>query len=121
MKLRLRGNSIRLRLTQSEVSRFRAEGRIEESVRFGDNEPAFLYALEVGPVDSPAAKFEGGAIRIFIPEKHAREWIESEQVAIESPEGISPRVLIEKDFACLEVRNGVSDEDAFPNPLARAD
>jgi|SRR5687767_12134428 hypothetical protein len=116
MKLRLRGNSIRLRLTQSEVSRFRAEGKIEERVRFGDNEPDFVYALEIGPGNSPAAKFEGGAMRVFISEKHARGWIESEQNAIESPEGISPRVLIEKDFACLEIRPGENDKDAFPTP-----
>ena len=35
MKLRIKGNSIRLRLLRSEVERFTANGKISEEVRFG--------------------------------------------------------------------------------------
>ena len=41
MKLRVKGNSIRLRLTQSEVKRMQTENKVCESIDFGDD--AVLY------------------------------------------------------------------------------
>jgi hypothetical protein len=53
MKLRLQGNSVRLRLTRSEVERLRDTGIVEESVDFGGGE-VLAYRLqsrpELGPV-----------------------------------------------------------------------
>jgi hypothetical protein len=45
MKLRLQGNSVRLRLTRSEVERLREIGRVEESVDFGAGE-VLAYRLQ---------------------------------------------------------------------------
>lgn len=120
MKLRLRGNSIRLRLTQSEVARFGREGKVEETVRFNESERDLLYTLEIGAESDLFAKFADGAIRVFIPEKQALEWVDSQQVGVETPVGSSLRVLVEKDFACSEVRPGENEEDAFPNPRNEA-
>ena len=48
MKIRMRGNSIRLRLTQSESSRLSEMGEVEEVVGFGgDNN--FVYAVKTKP------------------------------------------------------------------------
>lgn len=44
MKLRIEGNSIRLRLTQPELSRFGATGRVEETLRLADGR-RLVYAL----------------------------------------------------------------------------
>jgi hypothetical protein len=38
MKLRIQGQSIRLRLTQREVAKLAAEGNVSESVRFSGRE-----------------------------------------------------------------------------------
>ena len=45
MKLRLQGNSVRLRLTRSEVERLRETGLVEESVDFGAG-AALAYRLQ---------------------------------------------------------------------------
>lgn len=116
MKLRIRGNSIRLRLTRSEVDDFGANGKVEETVDFGSGETKFKYVLEAADTQNVSAEFAGDTIRVLVPNDRARDWVSSEQVGIESAEGSSLRVLVEKDFACLQERAGESDDDAFPNP-----
>ena len=47
MRLRINGNSIRLRLLGSEVTTFIETGRIEQPIRFASDGDAFLmYGLE---------------------------------------------------------------------------
>jgi hypothetical protein len=47
MKLRIKGNSMRLRVSPSEMKRLLSDGRIEEIIRFGSEPDAKLtYALE---------------------------------------------------------------------------
>ena len=64
MKLRLQGNSVRLRLTRSEVERLRETGLVEESIEFGSGE-LLVYRLqsrrEPGPVE---ATFRQGVITV---------------------------------------------------------
>ena len=43
MKIRIKGNSIRLRLTKTEVDNFAANGFVEEKTEFGNN--YFLYIV----------------------------------------------------------------------------
>ena len=116
MKLRIRGNSVRLRLTRGEVDTFGSAGKVEEFVDFGDGKPKFIYALEASDGAEVSAEFTGSTIRVFVPRGQARTWVESEQVGVESAEASTLRVLVEKDFACLQERPGETNEDAFPNP-----
>lgn len=51
MKLRIRGRSIRCRLTKSEIDRFEETGVIADAVEFGDESPAFRYALHTSVED----------------------------------------------------------------------
>ena len=47
MKIRIQGNSIRFRLSQSEVAKFHETGRIADSISFGAQPNALLtYAME---------------------------------------------------------------------------
>ena len=68
--------------------------------------------------------FENSRLRVLVPEKAAREWIESDQTGLEAAPKVDDskclRILIEKDFACLKERPGEDDRDAFPNPLGEA-
>jgi hypothetical protein len=48
MKLRLKGNSIRVRLDRRDIERLIDEGRVHDAVRFGPG-LAFSYAVEGGP------------------------------------------------------------------------
>jgi hypothetical protein len=123
MKLRIRGNSIRLRLTKSEVARFEETGLVEEVVEFGAAEhQRFVYALSFSNgIESPRAVYENNRILVLLPESQVRTWTQTNQVGIsaEYPVGDNKflKILIEKDFACLEERPGEDESDAFPHPL----
>ncbi len=129
MKLRIRGNSIRLRLTQGEVARIAKGERVEETLEFGlEPHQRFTYALEVSN-DSPdiEAQYQHGRITVRLPEDEARAWahddsrvgMSGEQSLRHSDgnESVSLMLLVEKDFACLTERRGADDADTFPHPL----
>jgi hypothetical protein len=125
MKMRVRGNSIRLRLKQTEVAELTEKGLVEEVIEFGEKNKLF-YALgtsaEAGKV---RAEFHENRIKIVIPHAQAKSWSESEQTGIEAEQetgdGKILKLLIEKDFACLKPRKGEEDKDAFPNPAENAE
>ena len=117
MKLRIRENSIRLRLTKSEVAEFGEKGLIENSTEFGKS--AFIYALKSSDsAQNLQASFENGRIEIVVPKAITENWTNTEEVGI-SGEIESLKVLIEKDFACLTVRENEDESDAFPNPIEK--
>ncbi len=123
MKLRLKGNSLRLRLTQSEVARLGDGGRVEEIVRFGANENQILvYELVVEPeAETLTASFQNNRITVKLPRDLARELVETERVGVGGEQVLGNEtdalsLLIEKDFACLDPASGEDQSDAFPNP-----
>jgi hypothetical protein len=116
MKLRLKGNSIRLRLTQGEVERLVSEGIVQETVEFGPGMRSFTFALgTAADAGGIRAEYENDRLRVLLPAPRAREWADSEEIGVEADlDGL--RVLIEKDFACLKPRPGEDESDMFPNP-----
>lgn len=115
MKLRLKGNSIRLRLAKAEVARFAEAGVVEERVEFGQAGPPLVYAVEAVPREDVSTDFEGGRIRVLIPEDAASKWARSEEVGIYgSANGL--KISVEKDFACLKPREGEDESDMYPHP-----
>jgi hypothetical protein len=123
VKLRIRGDSLRLRLTRGEVQQLRATGRVSAATHFGPR--TFEYALCSAEIDAPRARFEADCIEVALPRALANDWADSERVGIEAEQavdgGADPRVLrllIEKDFQCLAPRAGEEDSDTFPHPEA---
>ena len=116
MKLRIKGNSIRLRLTRSEVETFGEDGHIEEMVSFGGREhPGFIYALESGSTQNLCASFEQGRLSVQVPQTIAAQWVKSEQVGFNGNDG-DLQILVEKDFVCLTPREGEDEGDNYPHP-----
>lgn len=116
MKLRLRDDSLRLRLTRSEVDAFAEKGRVETRVTF--SEKVLVYAIAHGPsFDGVFARFAHNEIVVTVPSVVACAWATSEDVGIEATDG-ALRIVVEKDFACLKPRQGEDDTDAFPHPKA---
>jgi hypothetical protein len=119
MKLRVRGNSVRLRLSRTEVEAFDRDGRVEDSARFG---PAarLSYALERSPGGAVSARLEGVGVVVTIPADLAMTWCRTDQVSVEAEQptgdGETLKLLVEKDFTCLKTRSGEDESDAFPNP-----
>lgn len=123
MKIRIQGNSLRLRLSQSEVARFHETGQVTDGISFGAMPPvALTYKLERSSLPEITAGFSDNCISVYVPEEQAATWAVSEQeVGLEhlvrfDGSGHSLRVLIEKDFKCLAERSGEDESDNFPNP-----
>ena len=124
MKLRTTGNSIRLRLSQSDVRQFVESSVVEEVVQIGPGrEAALIYRLVRDDTsDCTKAAFAGNCLTISVASATADAWSASDEVGIEASQlngdGAELSILIEKDFACLTPRGGDDDKDAFPNPGA---
>lgn len=124
MKLRIRGNSIRLRLTRPEVRMLATAGAVEETTRF-DARAAFNYRLETTDLgDRVSAGWWDGRLTVRVPRAFAAAWDQSSQVGIEGTqviEGHEPlRILIEKDFECLAPSRSENQTGAYANPLSGA-
>ena len=121
MKLRIRGNSIRFRLSQTEMVQLVEDGAVSDSVGFGPD-ARLTYRVEVRPVESLTADFTTQGIQVAIPTAMARNWAAAEEVAIRGEQALtgdaSLSILLEKDFVCLTPRDGEEDDDSFPNPAA---
>ena len=114
MKLRIKGNTIRLRLTRTEVAEI-GEGReVRESTEFSPTS-AFVYSLQSGSNEIVEAQFSNNCLRINIPHEISKAWAVSNEVGIEA-EQQQLKIIIEKDFACLSPR-GEEDSDTFENPM----
>jgi hypothetical protein len=121
MKLRIKGSSIRLRLTQGEVAEFAETGKCEDRTEFGDSSRSFGYAVIADPnAEAVSANFESGRISVFVPREIAEKWAATEQTGISAeqplPSGKTLRILIEKDFACLTPRAEEDESDNYPHP-----
>ena len=114
MKLRIKGNSVRLRVTQSEVDTLKSGQPVEERTDFiGET---LSYSLLIS--DQHNAQFKDHALTVHLNNEVLRTWFQPEEVSMRFKVGDTD-FLIEKDFACLITRDGEDDSDAFPNPLAK--
>lgn len=125
MKLRIKGNSIRLRLTQTEVSRIEKGEEVRESVSFGKEKPVFSYVLcPASDTGKIKARFVHDELFISFPYALAQMWAATNQVGVEEvlnlDNGDTLHVLIEKDFQCLHKRPNEDESDNFTNPIVSA-
>jgi hypothetical protein len=120
MKLRLKGNSVRVRLDRRDIEGLIDRGRVDDSVRFGPG-LAFSYAVEMGPAarERPKASYTDGRLTVRIDPEDAEEWLAGDRVGFDHEQVVDGgvvRVLLEKDFACIDRPAGEEADDAFPNP-----
>lgn len=119
MKIRIKGNSVRLRLSKSEVNTFASEGYIQEHTQFGNTR--FTYALKQIEANEMTAEYADNTITIHLPTAMANEWTKTEKVGFDTnmklADGNELYLLLEKDFQCLD--NSIEDQsDNYENPLA---
>jgi hypothetical protein len=121
LKLRIRDNSVRLRLTRGEVERLAREGRVASSIGFPGG-TRLEYAIESAPgTAAPVADYAGDRVRVRVPESEVRAWAESDRVSIAGEQALGGdaalAILVEKDFECLTPRAGEDESDMFPHPM----
>jgi hypothetical protein len=115
MKLRIKGNSLRYRLTRSEVEQFAHEGVLKEKLVIGE-EP-LVYVLQRTTEENLRATLHTNLITLLVPEPMADEWTGTDNVGFKGQDG-DLQILVEKDFTCLD--NVDEDQsDNYPNPLAQ--
>ncbi|MBK6987552.1 MAG: hypothetical protein IPH33_04530 [Bacteroidetes bacterium] len=81
MKLRIKGNTIRFRLTKSEVAYFSEKKLIQESTNLGLKD--FSYGLKISEeAQKIGAEYVNDAIIVTIPTALAKSWTETNQVGL---------------------------------------
>jgi hypothetical protein len=125
MKLRIKGNSLRLRVSRSELTTLLSGNHLEETIHFAPEDgAAFTYALQKDPaVATPTVRYAKNRVTVLLPSSQADVWGATNQVGITEEicwaDCGSLVLLIEKDFACLD-RSDEDNQDTFDNPNAGA-
>ena len=120
MKIRILGNSVRFRLTRTEVDTLCAKGYIENQTNFDTN--VFIYAVRLS-ADSEklTAQFKENRITLNLPLALGSSWNRKERIGFSETMDLGKygnlSLLLEKDFTCLDERQE-DQSDNYPNPKA---
>jgi hypothetical protein len=121
MKLRIKGNSLRLRVTPSEINQLLHDGVIREYLQLtADPKDRLIYSITSSLSEATTTvAYHSGNIAVSVPGSQLTRWAASEEVGIYAELTLGDdqalSVTIEKDFACLD-RSDADNEDTFPNP-----
>lgn len=123
MKLRLKDNSLRIRLTRLEVTSLGHFNPVVSSIMLGSSR--LTYAVEISLLsDTIHVSFADNIIRVIIPAAQASAWSTSSLVGLYAEQLVGHsqtiKILIEKDFFCLKPRSHEQENEAdmYPNPNA---
>ena len=119
MKLRIKGNSVRIRLSRPEVDRFCEEGYLEEKTEFGNN--SLVYALQsMDGIPALTADMAEGQITMYVPAEIRKDWANNQTVGFENNMDLGNDnhlfLLLEKDFKCIDAPPYEDQSDNFENP-----
>lgn len=118
MKIRIKENSLRIRLLKSEVDKLETEGYLEAETSFVNNK--LVYALESTEEGSKlTVDFIDNKITMFVPTVLLKGWAGNSIVGFDAhmplSESDSLFLLLEKDFVCTDAT--MEDQsDNFLNP-----
>ena len=120
MKLRIRGNSLRLRITRPELERLASTGKVSESVPFAAGDELRYEVCVDAAAKALSAAYRDNIISVALPLHDFRQWQREDQVSLRAIQATGAAgelsILVEKDFPCLTPRAGEDDSDAFANP-----
>ncbi len=119
MKIRIKGNSHRIRLSKSEVAMFAKDSCVEERTDFGNN--TLIYALKSIDGENMSANFTGRKITMLVPAHLLQQWASANLVSLEYNIPVNKNqhlyILLEKDFQCIDAVVTEDQSDYFENPL----
>ena len=100
MKLRIRGNSLQLRVSKTELAKIADTGTAEDVVRFS-SEQSLRYGIEVRPTGAITATFTGEELLVTLPKAHLDLWLRPNEVSVEGSQPIGGgkvlQIALEKD------------------------
>jgi len=119
VKLRIKGDSLRLRLTQGEMRLLSERGEVEDRTSFPGG-ATLRYRLRVdSKSDVISAKYTSNLIDFILPAALCERWCGTDLVTLSASEANATgelRIVLEKDWACLAPREGEDESDNFPHP-----
>lgn len=120
MKIRIRGNSIRLRLSKTEVDNLAKTGIIEEVTQFPNG--SFTYILRTAnDIENLTAELGNNAIIMNMPVAIAADWNNNNIIGFDHkqplPDGATLSLLVEKDFKCIDASGSEDQSDNYENPM----
>lgn len=118
MKIRIKDNSLRFRLTKSEVHQLCTTGFIQATTQMPSN--TLTYCIKViDGIQQLNADFIDNAITLLFPASEAAIWYDSDRITyldnITLPTGENLKLLLEKDFVCLD-HTDEDQSDNYENP-----
>ncbi|MDF2515010.1 MAG: hypothetical protein K0R59_306 [Sphingobacterium sp.] len=112
MKIRIKDNTVRLRLTRSEIDQLGTQGEVSGRTEFIQQD--LVYNIVQSATESLVASFVGHKITVGLSAEMIRELVQTERIGFEGQSG-KVKLLVEKDFACID--NTTEDQsDNYPNP-----
>jgi hypothetical protein len=118
MKIRIKDNSVRFRLSKSEVKQLCETQSIVKQTEFVNT--VFHYKICVTEnTEILSADFTNNCITLFFPKSKADTWfiddIITHQNNMQLPNGNQLFLLLEKDFVCLD-HTHEDQSDNYQNP-----
>ncbi len=121
MKLRIKGDSLRLRLSQGEMRSLAEHGEVEDQISFAGG-TALRYRLRVDDeMTAISASYADNLIDIRVPRALSARWCGTDLVTLSASQPIGTgelRLILEKDWACLAPRAGEDESDNLPHPAS---
>ncbi|MDC6406287.1 MULTISPECIES: DUF7009 family protein [Maribacter] len=118
MKIRIQGNTVRYRLTKSEVETLAQTGYYKEETLFGER--TFVYAIKADQaIPELHADYVNDTITMYLNKDKSSAWPKNEIVGfsseIKTSNGNTLSLLLEKDFVCMD-NTDEDQSDNYPNP-----
>lgn len=118
MKIRIKGNSVRFRLSKSEVASLAENGYLEERTVFVSN--TLKYIITITDASIMSIDFYNGSINLLVPQNLMQEWSTSNMVSLQEVMQLKNKIelhmLLEKDFKCIDAIATEDQSDYFENP-----
>ena len=119
MKLRLKDNTIRIRLSMDEVNTLMEEENISSLTSFPGQQSLSTH-LNLGTQDGVGVTFRDNVLHLALPKEKMKDWHRNDQVGhcwlIDLDQGGHLEITLEKDFKCLTDRPGEDESALYPNP-----
>jgi len=117
MKLRIRENALRIRITQTELKFLLDGNEVKSAIQF-PNQTILSYGLVPTANEATSVQYQENKVSIYLSYLDVETLGGETNVGVQSihqTEGEDLNLLVEKDFSCLHPRDQ-EDADTFPNP-----
>ncbi len=119
MKLRIKGNALRVRLTQVEIRALAEAGQVQERTEFPGGGQLIYRLRSDDKIGEISVAYSGNVIEFRVPSALAERWCGTDLVTLSAEPRAGAdtvQLVLEKDYACLVPRAGEEESDQFPHP-----